>query len=60
MNIPTDIDLSIALKNLNEMARAEGDLGYEYWYRISQMLSAVPQMQQRIAELEKALAERPD
>lgn len=35
MATENEIDLSIALEKLHQMALAGGDLGYEYWYRVS-------------------------
>ena len=63
MNSPTEstmvddkIDLEIALQKLHELAYEDGDLGCEYWKRISRLLKRAGNMQDEInvlsAELE--------
>ena len=56
------IDLDIALRKLHELALADGDLGYEYWYRVSQLLKRAANMQSEIdalsRELEKCRSQR--
>jgi hypothetical protein len=60
------IDLGLALRKLHELALADGDLGYEYWYQVAQLLKRAAGMQAEIdalsRELEKFRAnhDRPD
>lgn len=49
------IDLSIALQKLHELALADGDLGYEYWYSISKLLNRAASMQDEIDSLTREL-----
>jgi len=49
------IDLGIALRKLHELALAEGDLGYEYWYGVSQLLKRAASMQAEIDALSREL-----
>ncbi|MGA4196575.1 hypothetical protein ACI2VG_05760 [Ralstonia nicotianae] len=55
------IDLDIAFRKLRELALEDGDLGYEYWNQISQLLKRAASMQSDIdslsRELEKCRAE---
>lgn len=57
------IDLEIALQKLHELALESGDLGYEYWYSISQLLQRAAGMQAEInrliSELEACRAKQP-
>lgn len=56
------IDLNIALRKLHELAVADGDLGYEYWHQIAQLLRRAASMEAEIEtltqELEKCRARR--
>ncbi|MCY0857544.1 hypothetical protein [Cupriavidus sp. D39] len=56
------IDLDIALRKFHELALADGDLGYEYWHRVGQLLRRAAGMQSEIdalsRELEKCRARR--
>lgn len=58
--LENQIDLDIALRKLNELALEDGDLGYEYWYRIAQLLRSAASMRSEIdllsRELEKCRA----
>lgn len=54
----SDLDLSIALRTLHELALQEGDLGRAYWEQISKLLRSVPGLHERIGLLEKELAAR--
>ena len=50
-----DIDLDIALRKFQELAMADGDLGYAYWYQIGQLLKRAASMQADIDALSKEL-----
>lgn len=50
-----ELDLSIALRTLHELALQEGDLGREYWQQVSKLLRSIPTLQERIRLLEKEL-----
>lgn len=56
-DMPTEshMDLSIALKKINELALADGDLGFSYWYEIGQLLQRANRMQAAIDALSKEL-----
>lgn len=49
------IDLEIALRTMRELGLADGDLGYAYWYQVSQLLKHAAGMQDEIDELRKEL-----
>jgi len=49
------IDLEIALKKIHELAMADGDLGYAYWYQVGQLLKRAAGMQAEIDALSKEL-----
>ena len=49
------IDLEIALRKIHELASAEGDLGYAYWYQVGQLLNRAASMQSEIDALSKDL-----
>lgn len=49
------IDLTIALNKIHELAMADGDLGYAYWYRVGQLLKRSADMQAEIDSLSKEL-----
>lgn len=46
-----EIDLSIALRKLNELAYEEGDLGYAYWSKIIRLIKNAAHMQDEINRL---------
>ncbi|WP_239887370.1 hypothetical protein [Laribacter hongkongensis] len=46
MNQDNNIDLDIALQKLHELALADGDLGYTYWYQVGQLLKRAAGMQE--------------
>lgn len=50
-----EIDLDLALRKLHELALEDGDLGYEYWYGISQLLKRAAGMQAEIDALSREL-----
>jgi hypothetical protein len=50
-----EIDLSIALGKLHELAEGAGDLEHAYWYRVSQLLKRADRMQAQIDSLRKEL-----
>lgn len=50
-----EIDLDIALRKLHKLALEDGDLGREYWYRISQLLKRAASMQAQIDALSREL-----
>ncbi|MET2527158.1 hypothetical protein ABXT28_02740 [Ralstonia sp. SM1878_UCD538_TZ35] len=56
------IDLEVALRKLHALALEDGDLGYEYWHRIAQLLKQAASMESEIEalsqELEKCRAKR--
>ena len=62
MTSEKQIDLDIALRKLHELALADGDLGYEYWHRVAQLLRRAASMESEIEalsqELEKCRAKR--
>lgn len=49
------IDLEIALRKMHELGLADGDLGYAYWYQVSQLLKRAAGMQAEIDALRKEL-----
>lgn len=49
------IDLDIALRKMHELAMADGDLGYAYWYQVSQLIKRAAGMQAEIDALSKEL-----
>lgn len=51
----SSIDLEIALRKIHELAMANGDLGYAYWYQIGQLLKRAAGMQAEIDALSKEL-----
>lgn len=51
----SSIDLEIALRKIHELAMADGDLGYAYWYQIGQLLKRAAGMQAEIDALSKEL-----
>ncbi|CAG2159414.1 hypothetical protein LMG26411_06687 [Cupriavidus numazuensis] len=55
MSSENQIDLDIALRKLHELALADGDLGYEYWYRVGQLLKRAAGMQSEIDALSREL-----
>lgn len=55
MSQDNSIDLGIALRKIHELALADGDLGYEYWYQIGQLLKRAAGMQDEIDALSKEL-----
>ena len=64
MHSENHIDLEIALRKIHELAMAEGDLGYAYWYEVGRLLQRAANMQAEIAllckELERCRATRTD
>lgn len=62
MSSENRIDLDVALRKLHELALEDGDLGYEYWYRVGQLLRRAASMQSEIdvlsRELEKCRAKQ--
>lgn len=49
------LDLEIALQKIHELSLDDGDLGYEYWYAIGQLLQRAGGMQAEIDSLAKEL-----
>jgi hypothetical protein len=49
------IDLEVALRKIHELALADGDLGYAYWYQVGQLLRRAGGMQAEIDALSKDL-----
>ncbi|WMY11081.1 hypothetical protein [Paraburkholderia phenoliruptrix] len=56
-DMPTvnELDLTIALAKIHELAVAEGDLGYEYWHGVGELLKRANSMQAQIDSLSKEL-----
>jgi hypothetical protein len=52
-NLDIDVNLDLALKKLHELALADGDLGYTYWFKISKLLKAAPELARHIRILER-------
>jgi hypothetical protein len=50
-----EIDLSIALSKLHELAVSSGDLEHAYWYRVGQLLQRASGMQVQINSLNREL-----
>jgi hypothetical protein len=55
MPIENQLDLEIALRKIHELALADGDLGYAYWYQVGQLLRRAAGMQAEIDALSKEL-----
>lgn len=55
MSSENQIDLDIALRKFHELGLADGDLGYEYWYRVGQLLKQAAGMQSEIDALSREL-----
>jgi hypothetical protein len=51
------LDLSIALRKLHELALAEGDLGYAYWFAVARLLKDAQRMADRVRDLEVQVAQ---
>lgn len=49
------IDLDIALRKIHELASADGDLGYAYWYQVGRLLRRAAEMQSEIDALSQEL-----
>lgn len=62
MTSENQIDLDIALRKLHALGLEDGDLGYEYWHQIAQLLRRAASMESEIEalslELKKCRAER--
>ena len=55
MTSENPIDLDIALRKLHELALEDGDLGYEYWHRVAQLLRRAASMESEIEALSQEL-----
>lgn len=55
MSQTDNIDLQIALQKIHELALADGDLGYAYWYQIGALLKRAAGMQDEIDALREKL-----
>ena len=55
MSSDDQLDLDIALRKIHELALAEGDLGYAYWYQIGKLLRHAADMQAKIDGLSEEL-----
>lgn len=55
MTTDNPIDLRIAHEQLHQLALDSGDLGFEYWYRVSQLLRRAAGMQAEIETLRHEL-----
>ncbi|WP_426340737.1 helix-turn-helix domain-containing protein [Pseudoduganella sp. S-14] len=52
-----EIDLELALKKIHQLQLEDGDLGAQYWYRISELLRDAAQFRQRALVAESKLQE---
>jgi hypothetical protein len=50
-----NLDLEVALRKIHELAMADGDVGYAYWYEVGQLLRRAAGMQAEIDLLKKEL-----
>jgi len=50
-----DVDLAIALKVLHRLQLEDGDLGAEYWLKISMLLKAASSYRKRALDAENKL-----
>lgn len=50
-----NLDLEIALRKIHELSMGDGDLGYEYWCAVGQLLQRAAGMQAEIDSLAKEL-----
>ncbi len=50
-----EFDLTVALRTIHELSLAEGDLGFEYWYKIGKLLRRASEMQAQIDSLSREL-----
>jgi hypothetical protein len=57
MPYENQIDLEIALRKIHELALADGDLGFEYWQQVGQLLRRAAGMQAEIEALSNELAQ---
>ena len=57
MSSANEIDLDMALRKLHELALTDGDLGYEYWHRVAQLLKRAASMESEIEALSQELEE---
>lgn len=55
MTSENQIDLEVALRKLHELALEDGDLGYEYWHRVAQLLRRAADMTSEIEALSQEL-----
>ncbi|MFL9987301.1 hypothetical protein [Paraburkholderia sediminicola] len=55
MNSGNHIDLEIALRTFHQLALEGGDLGYEYWHAVGQLLKRAAGMQEEIDSLSREL-----
>ncbi|MFM0629833.1 hypothetical protein [Paraburkholderia xenovorans] len=55
INSDNRIDLEIALRKMHELSLEDGDLGYEYWQAVGQLLKRAAGMQAQIDALSKEL-----
>lgn len=55
MSSTPPIDLDIALRKIHELAMADGDLGYAYWYQVGELLKRAADMQAEIDSLSREL-----
>lgn len=55
MQSDEQLDLEIALRKFHELGLADGDLGYEYWYKVGRLLERASGMQSEIDTLRQEL-----
>jgi hypothetical protein len=55
--MPSDnrIDLDVALRKFDELALADGDLGYAYWHEVGNLLRRASTIQGELDALSKEL-----
>lgn len=51
MSAPDILDLTLALRTVQELGMEDGDLGYAYWSRVRQLLEEAAGMQAQIDAL---------
>ncbi|MCW3699595.1 BPSL0761 family protein [Burkholderia cenocepacia] len=55
MHSDNQVNLEVALRRIRELALADGDLGYAYWYEVGRLLQQAGNMQSQIDTLNKEL-----
>lgn len=55
IDLELNVDLEIALRKFHELALADGDLGADYWSKISRLLQAAEHYKSRAIAAEEQL-----